>query len=226
MTSPILQTTINGLIDEGRAVLATEFEGGTRAHGASYLMGRPRFVSLQAFAKWQTGCLNLVRMLGEAGQQWKDDFAQKKNTPVSATRMLGTLEGIADSMTKGLLIKVEDIVRAEAFENLFEQADHLLSEGYFLAAGVLGRAVLEEHLRKLCDLTKCRPTKSKPTINDFNGNLYKGKHINLTQMKHFESLASIGNAAAHNDKKLTANEVERLLRDIRDILVKSSSSFD
>ena len=73
----------------GRNVLATEFEGGAR--GVGYPLGRPRFVSLQAFAKWQAGCLNLVRILGDAGQQWKDDFAQKKNTPVIATRMLGTL---------------------------------------------------------------------------------------------------------------------------------------
>ena len=223
MTSPTLQATVNALIEEGKHVLGTEFDAGVR--GVGYPLGRPRAVSLQAFAKWQAGCLNLLRMLGDAGQQWKDDFAQKKNTPAIATRMLGTLEGIADAINNGLLIKVEDIVRSEAFENLLEQADYLYSEGYFLAAGVLGRAVLEGHLRKWCDLTNCPPTKSKPTINDFNGNLYKAKHINLTQMKHFESLASIGNAAAHNDKKLAADEVERLLRDVRDVLVKSSLSL-
>ena len=60
-------------------------------------------------------------------------------------------------------------MRAEAFESLLEQADYLLSEGYFLAAGVLGRAVLEEHLRKWCDLKAYSPAKQRPTINDFKG---------------------------------------------------------
>lgn len=37
---------------------------------------------------------------------------------------------------------VGDLVRAETFADLLSQADYLLSEGYHLAAGVLGRAVM------------------------------------------------------------------------------------
>jgi len=175
MISTVLQNTVNSLIEESRNVLTTEFDAGVR--GVGYPLGRPRFVSIQPFAKWQAGCLNLLRMLGEAGEQWNDDFTQKKSTPAVTKRMLGTLEAIADAIRDGLLIKVEDLVRAEAFENLLEQADYLLSEGYFLAAGVLGRAVLEQHLNKWCELSGCFPTKPKPTINDFKDRLYKSRQI-------------------------------------------------
>jgi hypothetical protein len=123
-------------------------------------------------------------------------------------------------VARGLLVAVEDLVRAEAFESLLEQADYLLASGYALAAGVLGRAVLEEHLRKWCEVKGCRPAKDKPTINDYNSELYKAKHLNLSQMKHVESLAAVGNEAAHNKPTLTADGVERLLRDVRELLAK------
>ena len=218
MNITLLQNNIDSLIAEGKHVVSTEFDAGVR--GVGYPLGRPRGVDLQAFARWQAGCLSLLRMLGDAGEQWKPDFAGKQDKPAAAKRMLGTLEGIANAINDGMLIKVEDLVRAEAFENLLGQADYLLSEGYFLAAGVLGRAVLEQHLNNWCQIAACSPTKTRPTLNDFKDGLYKSKQINVTQMKHIESLASVGNDAAHNNPTLRQTDVERLLRDVRDILVK------
>jgi hypothetical protein len=181
---------------------------------------RPRGVELQGFAKLRAGCANLLRMLGPAGDPWKELLADASNTPFAVKRILGTLEAIGEAVQNGLLVKVEDLVRAEAFDNLLTQADYLLSETYFLAAGVLGRAVLEEHLRKWCDQKSCAPTKPKPTISDFKDTLYKAKEINVTQMKHIESLAAVGNDAAHNIPSLITSDVERLLRDVREILIK------
>jgi hypothetical protein len=213
----LLVKTINRLIDEARGVLATEFDAGLR--GVSYV-DRPRGVELQAFAKLRAGYANIIRLLGTAGDPWKDLLKDTSNTPVAVKRILGTLHAIAETLQNGLLISVEDLVRAETFDSLLTQADYLLSQTYFLAAGVLGRAVLEEHLRKWCDLQSCCPTKARPTMNDSKDSLYKAKQININQMKHIESLAAIGNDAAHNKPSLTTNEVERLLRDVREILVK------
>jgi hypothetical protein len=107
---------------------------------------------------------------------------------------------------------------------LLEQADYLLSEGYFLAAGVLGRAILEQHLKYWRYIAGCPPNKPRPTLNDFKDGLYKSKRINITEMKHIESLASVGNDAAHNKPTLTESDVKRLLRDVRDMLVKYALS--
>jgi len=222
MNFSLLQENIDSLIGEGKGVLSTEFDAG--ASGVGYPLGRPRAVDLQAFARWQAGCLNLLRMLGDAGEQWKPDFADKSNKPAVVKRMLGTLEGIDHQIMSGMLVTVEDLIRAEAFENLLEQADYLLSEGYFLAAGVLGRAVLEQHLNNWCQVVGCSPTKPRPTLNDFKDSLYKAKRINVTEMKHIESLGAIGNDAAHNKPTLTEADVKRLLRDVRDVLVKHPMS--
>ena len=134
MADDILLKTIRRFIDEGNQVLRTEFDAGER--GFSYVGGRPRGVELTPFAKWQAGCMNLLRMLGTAGVQWEDTFSRKKNSPGVAKRMLGTLQAIEDAVEHGLLVRVEDLVRAEAFDGLLEQAEYLQSEGYFLAAGV------------------------------------------------------------------------------------------
>jgi len=136
--------------------------------------------------------------------------------------MLGTLEGVEQAIRSGLLISVEELVRAETFTHLLDQADYLFSEGFILAAGVMGRAVLEEHLQNWCAAKNCLVAKNRPTLNDFKDVLYKEKHITTVVMKHIESMAAIGNEAAHNKTSLSRDSVERLLRDIRDFIVKYS----
>jgi hypothetical protein len=107
---------------------------------------------------------------------------------------------------------------AEAFDDLLEQAEHLLSEGYFLAAGVLGRAVLEEHLRKWFHHAGCAFSKPKPVMSDFYMELYKANHINKLVLKQIESMAAVGNSAAHNDPSLKPQDVLRFLPELRGFL--------
>jgi len=217
MDSDLLLDTLRALIEEGESVVATEFDAGHP--GIGYIGGRPRGVDLRPFAKWAAGCANLVRLLGEAGEPWRTALVEKTNSLQNAEKMLGTLLGIEAAVQGGLLVKIEDLVRADAFDSLLEQAEYLSSEGYSLAAGVLGRAVLEEHLRSWCHRANCVPTKDRPTLNDFTSELYRAKVINKIVMKQVEAMAAIGNDAAHG-KPVTADEVDRLLRDVREFLAK------
>lgn len=215
-----LSQIVDRLIEEGRLNLKTEFDAGRI--GMTYIGNRPRGVDLTSFAKFQAGCLNLVRILGDAGNIWAESFSRKNNEPANVKRMIGTLQAIKESIDNDLLMKVEDLIRADSFNSLLEQAEYLLDCGYFLAAGVLSRAVLEEHLRGLCDAKKCFPEKVRPTLNDFKDALYRNKHINITQLKHLEAMAAIGNDAAHNKPELTKEDTIRLNRDVRDFISKNS----
>lgn len=135
--------------------------------------------------------------------------------------MLGTVEAIEQLVTEGLLVEIEDMVRAESFTSLLDQAEFLEDKGYFLAAGTLGRAVLEEHLRSwIQNLALPLLKKSRPTLNDYKDALYKAKAFTLTVMKHIESMAAVGNDAAHNKPVLDADAVKRLLRDVREFIAK------
>src|SRR5688500_15714603 len=131
--SDVISNLLARLIGDGSGVLATEEVD---------LVPK---VDGQAFAKWRAECRNLIRMLGEQAKPWQDVFDNEHTYSSVVKDMIGTLEGIKATVDRGLLVTVRDLIVADTFEDLLEQAEYLLAEGYFLAAGVLGRAVVEEH---------------------------------------------------------------------------------
>lgn len=183
-----------------------------------------QFVDLEGFKKWIGSFHLLLSLLGHLGKPWQDIYESSKeaNRLENALSVLGSLKSIRDSLDDGLLVGFEDIVYAEAFSDLMEQAEHLYEQGYFLASGVLLRAILEERLKKLRQRNGCLPGKARPTINDYNQNLYAGKVYDKITFKHVDSMAAVGNAAAHNDPQLNKQEVKRLLRDLSAFLTRFS----
>ncbi|HET6249662.1 MAG TPA: hypothetical protein VFE47_18380 [Tepidisphaeraceae bacterium] len=194
-------------------------EGSTFIPGLhdSQLRGNYTFSYEQQFTKWLIGCRVLMQLLGEHGRFFAPSFERDDPTRWCA-EMLGTLEALRDAVRDDLLITAENLLRAEVFADLLEQAEHLLDGGYFLAAGVLGRAVLEDHLRNWCSRASCQPAKGKPTLDDFKTELYRAKRISTADMQHVQAMAAVGNEAAHNLPTLTGANVKRLLSDMRTFL--------
>jgi hypothetical protein len=205
---------VDSLIGEGEKVAST----GQRRQTSSITTNI--FVEVQAYCKWVAGCRNLMRVLGETASSWNRVFDEEDDFKLSDTHQkLGTLKAIREALEMDLLVTIQELVMAEAFSDLLEQANYLLSEGYFLAAGVLGRAVLEEHLRKWCDQVDCVPSKAKPTLNDYKLELQKANKLNKIEVSHVDAMAAVGNAAAHN-KTLIKDDVERMVGDVRGFLAK------
>jgi hypothetical protein len=184
-----------------------------------------QFVDLEGFKKWITSFNLLLSLLGHLGKPWQDIYEESKkgNRVENALSVLGSLKSIKENLDDGLLVRFEDIVYAEAFSDLVEQAEYLYEQGYFLASGVILRAILEERLKKLCEQNGCIPEKRRPTINDYNQNLYTAKIYDKVAFKHVDSMAAVGNAAAHNDSQLDKQEVERFLRDLPQFLLRFSA---
>jgi hypothetical protein len=217
MTTEFLIKEVQRLIAEGQQVTSTKFDAGMG--GVKYMGSRPTGVELYAFSRWQAGCKNLLRLLGEYADPWKKTF-DGNNAAANATRMLATLEAIEHAISSGLLVSVEDMVRAESFNGLLDQADFLHQQNFFVAGGVLGRAVLEEHLRSWVANAAIAISKVKPTLNDFKDALYKDKKFTVSVLKHIEAMAAVGNDAAHNKPELTSADVTRMLRDVREFIAK------
>ena len=139
-------------------------------------------------------------------------------------RPLAALETIKFAIEQGLLESYRSLVVAEACADLYAQGQHLFEQGYFLAAGVIFRAVLEEKLRELCLGAACMPEKDRPTISDFNQALYKCESVayDKSMMLNMTSLASVGNDAAHNKESLKKEDVERLMRGTLDFVSRYS----
>ncbi len=141
------------------------------------------------------------------------------NTFASTKVVLGALKSIKETIDNGYLLKIEDLVFAEAFSNLLEQAEYLFKSGYLLASGVLGRAVLEEKLRNLCKSKGIVFSKSNPTLTDFNTELYKLKYYDKIEFKSIDYLISVGNNAAHN-LPIQESDVKKLLEGVVEVLKK------
>jgi hypothetical protein len=159
-------------------------------------------------------------MLGDKGNLWQDTFAESSPGLHEARKMQGTLQAIREAVESNLLITVEGLIMSEAFSDLLDQADYLIASGFFLAAGVLGRAVLEERLRKWCQHISCVPPKPTPTMSDFYTELQKVGKLNALERKHIESMTGVGSDCAHNKGAATKADVERMLRDIREFLIR------
>jgi hypothetical protein len=206
-----LLAEVERLQNEGQAVLATK-------HGK-----RPNeYVDYDPFVTWIMGCRNLMRMLGDYAKPWNEpfDYSAEDHSLSRTTKVNATLRAIHLAIEHGLLVRLESIAVAETFDSLLEQAEHLAGEGYFLAGGVLGRAVLEGHLRAWCANAKCLPVKPKPTLSDYNQELYKAKEYDVAVMKHVDAMIAVGNLAAHNKPEFDPTRVEPLLRDLREFLGK------
>lgn len=197
------------LINEAQNVIDTQWR--------SRALGSILRVKTTPVFRWMGKVKSFCHQLGLASKPWKEILLAddpKTNSLSFVYQVLGTLEAIKYELENDHLETFTQLVRAETLAELLDQAEYLLRKEYFLAAGVIGRAVLEEHLRATCTTLEIEIQKSKPTINDFNQALYKFDFFSKIKMKQVELLAAIGNNAAHNKDELTKDDVKKLISDL------------
>jgi len=228
-----LTTLIDALVAEGNAILdSVEIETRKKPAVSNMSSGKVHqwhywkveVFDVQACVRWSSRCAHLAVLLDRHARPWADVLNAEITGSQDMRRLIGVLEAIKIQVDAGLLVSLQDLIAADMFDDLLEQAEYLHGAGFLLAAGVLGRAVLEEYLRNWCVREACSPTKPRPTINDYNMALYEKRHLDKIAMKQLDGLAAIGNDAAHNKPGLTTDDVARLLRDVREFLVKHTPS--
>jgi hypothetical protein len=210
-----IQQLINDLIDEGDSVAGSKW----KPHG-NWLGGAPTYVNFEKLSSWKAKCQYLAHQIGKHGTNWEEILSDSENSLANVWQTLGVLKAARDLGAKRLLFKVRELVSSEILESLVDQANYLQSKGFFLASGVIYRAVLEQHLRDICANNDIELEKEKPTLGDFVSTLYKVERISRSEMKWLDSLASIGNDAAHNKPELKEEDVIRLGNDIPSVLTR------
>ena len=214
----IINKICNECILEGNNLLKTQWVNDFM--GGMQVLNPTTYVDLEGFNRWKSNCNVLINMLSDLSAPWKETFnGEKSNSLTNTTSMIGGLKSINDSLDKGYLMRIEDLIFAEAFSNLIEQSEYLLNQKYFLAAGVIGRAVLEEKLRNLCESQHITINKDRPTLSDFNMELYKARFFDKIEYKNIDYLISIGNNAAHN-QPVADEDIKSLIDGTKKILIK------
>lgn len=218
---------LNDLIDEGK-VIKSECRSVPEPFGDDISFGPnpPEAQDIPKFKRWANKVVLLQSRMGDSIKAWTQtlETALLSWEESNIDDILAVLETIRFAIDGGLLATYEDLLYAEAFGDLTEQGQHLFSQGYFLAAGVVFRAVLEEHLRRLCEKHQCTPEKERPTINDLNTALYRCDPpvYNKSVMMQVTALAAVGNDAAHNKPELAKEDVKRLQDGLLDFLARFS----
>ena len=210
---------VQQLIQEGKNLLIFKFgvEFGT--------FSTEEFVPLQPFSKWCASCRLLVKQLGSFSKPWKKTLNEIEavNSTMKVELMLGALESIAENIEKGRLTELEDLVLAEASANLIEQGEHLIKKKHYSAAAVLFRAVLEEKLRRMCEVNNKLPSKKRPSISDYINALYKAKIFDKMLVKHLEAMAATGNTAVEMYDEIKREKVVKFRSNLVDFLARGSA---
>jgi hypothetical protein len=213
-----LEEFIAELITEGSGILSL----GLRNEAA----GGPGAIPHDPWSQFMTKCRTLIRKLHPFGADWEHSFDKGLHPFTYDTEgAIGALKGIRDLIRKGRLSTIEEQVAEEVLNDLRGNAEVLLQEDHYLACCVVLRAVLEERLRKLCEKHGCNPTKPKPTIGDFDGELYRQtKDSNpdigytISIKRSVELMATIGNDAAHNLRAILKEDAVKMMRELDSFL--------
>lgn len=183
--------------------------------------GNPQCIRPAAYAQLYT----TVRLLIQRFEGFGVSATLQKGLPKEAEdsldathRIEGLLRSLKDAIDRGQLVQFSSLVTAGVFADFVEQAEELLRSGFCLPSAVLLRAVLEEHLRKLCVRHNCFPSCSKPTIETLKQSLATASVLDKISVKKVDWMAGVGNSAAHNLPSFQERDVQELFRATVDFL--------
>ena len=123
------------------------------------------------------------------------EFNVRQHMKVDDRSMLKEIGGVRVQAARrdyddGMLFDLRAMVAAEVLGGFIEQAQALLVQGYYAPAASLAGAVLEDTLRKLCDV-KSIPYPEKTTINFLNTELTRATVYDLLINKQIIAYADI-----------------------------------
>ena len=111
----------------------------------------------------------------------------------------------------GYLFDVKILIEADIFVDFLDQAEVLLSGGYYIPAASLAGAVLEDALRKICDHRNI-DYPEKTNIDKLNMLLVKDGAYNKLIQKEITAKADIRNNADHgNFDQFNASDVKDMI---------------
>jgi hypothetical protein len=127
-------------------------------------------------------------------------FVIHSNYYMHIVEICGVLEAVKYDLENGLVDKLTALIQADIFADFLEMGEYLLKEGYKDAAAVIIGSVLEDTLRKLCEINGINTINDKGkklTIEPLSVELEKAGVFNQLVKKQITSWADLRNNAAH-----------------------------
>jgi hypothetical protein len=118
------------------------------------------------------------------------------NYSVVMRSALAVLREASQDYNSGYLFETRRAITAEVFDDFLEQAEYMLSSGFYYLAVVIAGCVLEDGLRKLMVLQSLT-VPEKPKLDLMNAELVKAGVYSVMIQKKITWLADLRNKAAH-----------------------------
>ena len=139
-------------------------------------------------------------------------------------KLFGILDSLKDDYANDFLNSFNEMIDADIFTDILEQAEYLLSQSYFRASAVVAGVALESHLRKLAEKNQI-PIKNEEgkyvNADSLNGNLLKNQIIDKTMNKSITGWLGLRNDAAHPDpKQINEGMIEPMIAGIKVFIEK------
>ena len=190
--------------------------GGTSLANLAY-----DFIDQELANQWGVSCLHIIRKIfGDESDHYRrfnelfPKLSDSRNNYSDIRNAIGILKATKDDYENGYLFDTRALIEAEVFDDFLEQAEHLLTQGYFTASAVIAGSVLEDALRKLC-IKNGITLSAKPKLDSMNSELAKIGVYNLLKQKQITALADLRNKAAHGQGGFTKEDVEDMVRSVR-----------
>jgi len=172
----------------------------------------------QSFIQWETSCLSLLgRVSGTDSVHYRNfhSLVGEIADYTPALKGLGVLKAAKDDYENGHLFETRALIEAEVFDDFLEQAEHLLTNGYYGPAAVLAGSILEDGLRKLCQ-RKDVSLPTKATLDPMNVQLAKAGVYNALMQKRITALTDLRNKAAHGKwNEFNRSDVRQMIDQVR-----------
>lgn len=157
--------------------------------------------------------------------QEKDDIVKLiENNKLRIGKFVGILQALRTDAANGWLEGISELIHADTFSDLLDQAAELIDKSYKDAAAVVAGSALETHIRLLCDrfsVSTTIPSGAPKKADTMNAELVKAGAYNTLQQKAVTAWLGIRNAAAHGEcGKYTAADVNSMINSVRDFVLR------
>ena len=162
----------------------------------------------------------LLDMSPHGSEYW--NYAVSFSSPFnfdSVAKLYGALKSLREEYANDFLGGFNEMLDAEIFTDILEQAEYLLSQDYVIASAVIAGVALESHLIKLAEKNLIAITKDDGgyiNAEFLNGELRKKEIIDKTINKSITGWLGLRNDAAHpGTKKQNDGLIEPMIAGIK-----------
>lgn len=190
-------------------------------------------VDYDAFRPWRASCVTLLERIlpkSDAHSQWLKTANSQHDTASNLIPwLIARLRAVREDLELGFLDDLGEQIAGEIASDYMSQAEELLGEceattHSYVPAAVLAGAVLERHLRHICQLQTppicISKTNGKPkTLDPLISDLAKAGALTSPQAALLRGYAAIRNKAAHGDwADFSKEDVENMVQGVKNVL--------